>query len=265
MAGSSLLGAGASSALNFASTRYFNRQAAGLSSAQMAFQKMMSDTAHQREVADLRAAGLNPILSGTGGAGASSPSGSMAPVTHAQPVNTGLAYAMQKKQRHILDNQARLLQAQEFQANSDAQLKDSQNVTEIARQSKEANMAVEAAWRGFSAREDAEKAALIKQMTQIELEIAQAGKAGLKDQAAMLGERWYMLKRRLDAGLDTTSKATGAAATAAGTFGALSVGRQVGRKLKNLWGGHGSASRKWSEPYLRRDPRAAPGIPRPLN
>nr|WEW54422.1 MAG: DNA pilot protein [Microvirus Sku115] len=43
------------------------------------WQKMMSDTAHQREVKDLQAAGLNPVLS-AGGSGASTPSGATADV-----------------------------------------------------------------------------------------------------------------------------------------------------------------------------------------
>lgn len=42
------------------------------------WQEMMSNTAHQREVADLRAAGLNPVLSASGGNGAAVTSGATA-------------------------------------------------------------------------------------------------------------------------------------------------------------------------------------------
>lgn len=62
------------SQLNQESANRFNAQQAQLN---REFQADMSNTAHQREVADLKAAGLNPVLS-AGGSGASSPSGSTA-------------------------------------------------------------------------------------------------------------------------------------------------------------------------------------------
>lgn len=97
-----LLGLGAGSAVSSAfSAEDINKRQIRESDKQMAFQERMSNTAHQREVDDLRAAGLNPILSARYG-GSSTPSGSMATLQNPQK---DLPSNLSNSARNYLDTQ----------------------------------------------------------------------------------------------------------------------------------------------------------------
>ena len=113
-------GSALTSAINIHLQNKANKENRQNAKDQMDFQERMSNTAHQRQVKDLRLAGLNPVLSAN--SGASAPVGASSTSQSSQASDLGQAYTSArniKNAKQLQEQQNEAIQSGIAKTNSD--------------------------------------------------------------------------------------------------------------------------------------------------
>lgn len=180
-----LLGPAISGGISATSARKQNEAARREAERARAFTERMSSTAHQREVQDLRKAGLNPILSATGGSGASTPGAAIAPVGEilGKGVNTAMALRRQNQELENMKAQEHLAQRQALATDAQAGFTGAQTALALAKIPKESLFGT--AWKSitemFTPNADYNLKGFLKSLPNTAMEMYRNAKIGRDD------------------------------------------------------------------------------------